>query len=194
MKNKNVKLIVLALLMSTPILSQENKTDNSIQAQFNNLIERSNTYQSYKVVPISELNILQRNIRDSIRNLQTTISDFEHLTQEQNKNIDSITHQIENLELDLKNTQENADSISLLGISTQKSSYKTIMWTIIIGLLGLSIILFSLFKKGHSDTKEAKNKLQEVETELEDLRKSSLEREQKVRRQLQDEINKNKMK
>jgi hypothetical protein len=41
-------------------------------------------------------------------------------------------------------------------------------------------------------TKEAKRKLEDIETEFEDHRRIALEREQKVRRQLQDEINKNK--
>jgi hypothetical protein len=40
-------------------------------------------------------------------------------------------------------------------------------------------------------TKEAKANLQEAEEELTLFRKKSLEREQKLRRQLQDEINKN---
>lgn len=194
MKNIKTKLVLLAILLNFQAFGQEEKKDNSIQSQFTHIIEKSNTYQSYKVISISELEVLQRNIRDSIQVLKTTISDFKTTTNLQNEKIDSITHQIESLELELKNSQENADNISLLGISTQKSSYKTIMWTFITILLILSIILFSLFKKGHGDTKEAKRKLIETESELEELRKSSLEREQKVRRQLQDEINKNKMK
>ncbi|WP_407267387.1 hypothetical protein R8G64_12630 [Tenacibaculum maritimum] len=39
-------------------------------------------------------------------------------------------------------------------------------------------------------TKEAKNNLAEIEQEFEEHRKKSLEKEQKIRRQLQDEINK----
>ncbi len=194
MKNKKIKLILLATFLSFNVFSQENKKDNSIQSQFTNLIEKSNTYQSYKVIKISELNILQRNIRDSISALKSTIDEFETTTTSQNVKIDSITNEIKSLKQELKDTQENVENISLLGMPTKKSSYKTIMWTIIIALLLLSTILFYRFKKSHSDTKEAREKLDETENELEDLRKSSLEREQKIRRQLQDEINKNKLK
>ena len=41
-------------------------------------------------------------------------------------------------------------------------------------------------------TKDAKRALSEMEEEFEEHRKTALEREQKVRRQLQDEINKQK--
>ena len=53
-------------------------------------------------------------------------------------------------------------------------------------------MLFFIFKffKNNVITKEAKNNLIDVEQELDAHRKKSLEREQKLRRQLQDEINK----
>ena len=51
--------------------------------------------------------------------------------------------------------------------------------------------MFFIFKKGKRNTKNAKDKLVETQNELDNLRKRSLEREQKVRRELQDEINKN---
>src|SRR5690554_2352796 len=65
------------------------------------------------------------------------------------------------------------------------------MWTLVILLIFTALILFFIYKKGNRKTKEAKAKFLETEQELEGLRKRSLEREQKIRRELQDEINKN---
>ncbi|MDX1316484.1 MAG: tRNA (guanine-N1)-methyltransferase, partial [Xanthomarina gelatinilytica] len=48
------------------------------------------------------------------------------------------------------------------------------------------------YKNSHVITKEAKKALEEIEVEFEEHRKTALEREQKVRRQLQDELNKQK--
>ncbi len=186
------KIILLsALFISFNGISQEQK-NNTIDTQFSDLIENSNTYQTYKVIKISELGVLQRNIRDSISTLKTTITQSESIISDQNNKIDSITHQIEGLNIELEQTQKKVENINFLGISTQKSSYNFIMWSIIIALLLVSSILFISFKKRNNDTKDAREKLAETESELESLRKRSLEREQKVRRELQDEINKNK--
>jgi hypothetical protein len=53
-------------------------------------------------------------------------------------------------------------------------------------------MLFFMYKFSNSNllTKEAKHNLAEVEQELSQFRKKTLEKEQKLRRQLQDEINK----
>ncbi len=56
------------------------------------------------------------------------------------------------------------------------------------------VLLFFIYKykNSNSTTKEAKKNLAEIEDEFDDHRRTALEREQKVRRQLQDELNKQK--
>jgi hypothetical protein len=66
------------------------------------------------------------------------------------------------------------------------------MWSIIGALLALLIFFVYKFNNSNVVTKEAKLALAEMEEEFEEHRKVALEREQKVRRQLQDEINKQK--
>ena len=104
-----------------------------------------------------------------------------------------------NLKTSLSNTQstlsatnEEKDNISLFGIQMSKAGYKVLMWSIAAGLLALLLFFIYKFKGSNSATREAKNKLNEVEIEFEDHRRNALEREQKVRRQLQDELNKHK--
>ena len=72
-----------------------------------------------------------------------------------------------------------------------KGLYSVILFAIIIALL-VSLIYF-IFKFNNSDviTLAAKNNLEDVEDEFNSFRKKSIEREQKLRRQLQDEIIKN---
>ena len=82
--------------------------------------------------------------------------------------------------------------MALFGLQMSKTSYNILMWSIIGGLFALLVVFILRFKSSNSATKEARQKLDETETEYEDHRRVALEREQKVRRQLQDEINKNK--
>ncbi|HZH86602.1 MAG TPA: hypothetical protein VFD77_04745 [Brumimicrobium sp.] len=172
-------------------ISQEQ--NNTIKAQFTDLIKKSNSYQDFKVIKTSKLGVLQRNIQDSLTSLEKAIVNSDKTILEQKSTIDSNNRQIESLKTELDQAQKNVDNIEFLGTPTHKSSYSFIMWSIVIVLFSVSVILFLVFKKGHRDTKGAKEKLLETQEELEGLRKRSLDREQKLRRELQDELNKNKL-
>lgn len=187
------KIILLsALFIGFSLTSfSQNEENKNLDQQFKELIESSNSYQAYKVIKHSKLKILQKDIRDSINVLEKTISNSQLLIADQKAKIDSSLQVIEGLNTKLAETQKQVDNINILGISTNKSSYSTIMWTLVILLIFTALILFFIYKKGNRKTKEAKAKFLETEQELEGLRKRSLEREQKIRRELQDEINKN---
>lgn len=186
---KNVTLLAF-LVLSLCLFSQE-KT-NSLQDQFTDVIDKSNRYEDYKVVKIFKLNNLRKNVMDSIATLEKTI-------EASNGRIDAQQGEIETLTQNLKTTQDNLtiskqkeDGIQFFGAITKKSTYNAIMWTIIgLLLLGLAF-LFIKFKSSHSVTKAAELKLSETEEEFENHRQRTLEREQQLRRKLQDEINKHK--
>ena len=82
--------------------------------------------------------------------------------------------------------------MSLFSLQMIKISYNMLIWYIIGALLDLLIFFVYKFNNSNVVTKEAKLALAEMEEEFEEHRKVALEREQKVRRQLQDEINKQK--
>ena len=189
-------LIFITVLFSTLSftgISQDGK-GNTIDEQIKNLIDNSNSYQDYKVIKTSEIGKLRTNIKDSIAALKTTIVGSQTIISDQKNKIETSTNQIEVLQNDLEQTQKKVDSIEFLGYPSQKASYKTIMWSIVFVLLLLSLILFFVFKRGQRKAKDAREKLALTEIELESLRKRSLEREQIVRRELQDEINRNRLK
>ena len=86
---------------------------------------------------------------------------------------------------------EKEDGIEILGMLTKKSTYNTIMWSIIALLIAAFLFIFFKFNKSNAVTKEANLKLAETEEEFDAHRQKTLEREQQLRRKLQDEINKN---
>ena len=67
-----------------------------------------------------------------------------------------------------------------------------ILWSIIAVLLGLLLIYIFRFNRSNSVTLSTNGKFDELEIEYENHRQRSLEREQQLRRKLQDEINKQK--
>ena len=84
--------------------------------------------------------------------------------------------------------------MSFFGALVSKGTYKLILWGIILGLM--LFLLFFIYKYRNSNflTHQAKTALADLEKEYEQHRRRSLEREQKISRQLQDELNRQKNK
>ncbi|WP_060873008.1 hypothetical protein [Myroides odoratus] len=187
------KTIILSATLLTFTLSSYSQSDtNTIENQFNTLISQSNNWQNYKVVEKNKLQQVQQNVKDSIHLLQTTIRQNKRALIEQKTSIDSLSNQLKALQKDLTLAVDQENNLNFIGISTHKSTFKTIVWSIILILLLALGILFTQFKKSFTDTKDARKKQLDAESELEEYKKLALEREQKIRRQLQDELNKNK--
>lgn len=166
----------------------------SIDSQFEFVYKKSGNYRAdgkkYEVVRTISLDKLRQNVLDSLKGLETnavqlktTISGHESTISSLNKKLDETTN-------NLTGVTEEKDSMSFLGILVSKVTYNTILWSIIAGLLGLMLFFMYKFRRSNILTQEAKTSLSEVEEEYVDHRRRALEREQKISRQLQDEINK----
>lgn len=197
---KSVFLILLISFAST-LQAQEQQTESinegTIDQQFEFLLRKSGNFkgtngQSYEAVRRSMLLTLQAHTIDSLNTLEGKLNTTRSTVTAQQKEIDELKANLEKTQNDLNATNAEKDSMSLFGMQMSKTSYNILMWSIIAGLLVLFITFVFKFKNSNSVTKSAKSALAEVETEFEEHRRVALEREQKVRRQLQDEINKQK--
>ncbi|WP_299127037.1 tRNA (guanine-N1)-methyltransferase [uncultured Winogradskyella sp.] len=169
----------------------------NINSQFEYVFRKSGNFkgtngQPYEAVKQIWLLKLKSNVLDSLKTTYTKLNSSEKTVEQQNKEIESLKTQLQNTQVDLLNTNEEKDSMALFGVQMGKTNYNVLMWSIVAALLALAVFFICKFKNSNALTRDAKNKLEEVETEYEDHRRVALEREQKVRRQLQDEINKNK--
>ena len=175
-------------------IAQEKETPaeqpNTIDQQFTDMVESSNSFQDYKVVKKLQLSKLQQNTKDSIADLKTQIASIKEQIGVQESKINELNTSLGETQNTLDTTREEIDSINFLGIPMSKSGYKSLMWGVI-GVLTLALLFFVYKYKGsNAHTQEANKKLSEVENEYEDYRKKALEKEQKLGRQLQDERNK----
>ncbi len=173
--------------------NEPNLTDSNLEGQFDFIYKKSSRYQDYKVVKQVWLDQIRKNILDSIATIEKNLLVSQKLTETQNGEISTLKTSLSDTNTQLENVTAEKDSITLLGSQMTKPTYKTIMWSIISVLSLLILFLAYKYKNANTITQEAKNTLIEVEDEYEDYRRKALEREQKVRRQLQDEINKQKM-
>ncbi|NMH89471.1 tRNA (guanine-N1)-methyltransferase [Flavivirga algicola] len=196
---KKIPLILILFIFSLPSFSQTKKEkDNlslnsgTIDSQFEFVIRRSNKYQDYKVVKNHWLFKLKANTLDSLGAVHKNLADTQLIVKKQGKEISDLKSNLNNTQLDLDKTNSEKNNMALFGMQMSKTSYNVLMWSIIAGLLALLLLFIYKFKNSNAVTKEAKHALAEIEEEFDEHRKIALEREQKVRRQLQDEINKQK--
>ena len=164
--------------------------DYSIEGQFNKIYRTSTTYQVYKVIDKNKYQKLKSNVLDSLDNYKKLTSEKENLLKLERKNIQNIQESLKKTKGELQITLQKENSIFLFGAQLNKTTYNIILGFIIIVLaFGLSFFVFK-FSKSNELTKQAQENLIDVELNFDTHKKKSIEREQKLRRQLLDEINK----
>lgn len=171
-------------------LINEALKDSTIQVQFEVLIENSPSFQQFKNIKSHNLSKYKANFLDSLKTFDKKYLIANTEIAKQRKEIELLKSKIEGINTDLTSVNEEKNNINLFGMQTTKTIYNTILWSIILGLLATAVVFFLRFKSSNSQTKNAKNLFCSVEEEFETHKKKSLEREQILRRKLQDEINK----
>ncbi|MFV0564551.1 MAG: tRNA (guanine-N1)-methyltransferase [Flavobacteriaceae bacterium] len=177
---------------ATEETSELSLNSGTISNQFEYIIQRSNNYQDFKVVKKTWLSTLKAHTLDSLSAVHKLLTDTEAIVNNQNNEITDLKLKLSNTEQTLANTNQEKDSMSLFGLQLSKTNYNILMWCLIGILLVLLLFFIYKFKSSNTITQEAKKALTATEEEFEEHRRVALEREQKVRRQLQDEINKHK--
>lgn len=193
-------LILLVSFASNSLIAQEQTetiNDGSINDKFEFVLRKSGNFKgvngaSYEAVRRSLFLSLQAHTNDSINTLKETLANTNTVVANQEKEINDLKSNLSQTQGTLDATNKEKDSMSLMGMQMSKTSYNILLWSIIGGLFVLLLVFIFKFKNSNAVTRTAKKSLADLEMEFEEHRRVALEREQKVRRQLQDEINKQK--
>ena len=193
-KNKTMKNLSITLFLTlTSIFSFSQETienTNSLEGQFDEVYKKSSNYKTYKVISKESFERLKLNVLDSLMSSKRIISEKDNLLTTYRNKIKETNTLLTNTKLELEIALIEEKSISFFGMKLSKVTYNLLLWTIIVMLLfGFSFFIVK-FLRSNVLTKKAKSTSEEVEQEFELYRKKTLVREQKLRRQLQDEVNK----
>lgn len=194
-KKKLMRVLLLLLLIHTTNIAsaQEFREEiNSIDNQFDKIYKKATNYKNYKVILKEQYLNLKSNVLDSLKDSKRLILEIENRLHTKNSTLKKTKEQLVSAEFNLKEVIQKANSMTFMGVQLNKTSYNLLLWLLIIFLISTSVYFIFKFKKSMTITKEAQRVLLENEKALEIHKKKSLVREQKLRRQLQDEINKQK--
>ena len=181
--------------------NEDNKlslNSGTLDNQFEYVLKKSGKFiderrQEYRVVKSFWLTDLKSHVLDSIKGIQKNLVNSQITLKAQAQEISDLKTSLDSTQSTLDKTKNEKDNMSMLGTQMSKDGYRTIMWSIIGTLFALLLFFIYKFKNSNTITKDAKRVLSDLEDEFEEHRKIAVEREQKVRRQLQDEINKQKV-
>lgn len=162
----------------------------SLEEHYNDLYKKSNNYQDYKVIKKTKINNFWKNVSDSLDVQQSKLVANNKKLNGQASEIEVLKTAEGELKANIASLTEEKDGISFFGTIWTKQKYKTTMWTLVFLLLGLLAFVIVRFLNSNRITRNTKVKLAEVEGEFDGFRKTAILREQEIKRELQDYINK----
>lgn len=166
--------------------------NGNLNQQFDYVFQKSNSFQEYKVIKKEYFALLKKNSTDSVNRFKKELEQLKGNFLAYDKNLQSLKDTLATTKSTLKEVKNAQNSMNFLGISVAKSSYSMIMWAIVLVLLFLALFILFRYKSAKTITNESLRNFEKLEDDFEDFKRKSLEKEQKLGRQLQDEINKHK--
>lgn len=185
-------ILIFATLFLVSISSAQEalNEENTLSSQFDEIYRTSTSYQKYKVISKEKFLQLKQGVLDSLKISKNLIIEKNNLLTTERGRINKTQILIDKTKLELEQAIKKEDSIPLFGLQISKTIYNLILWSLILFLLLALLYFIFKFSRNNILTKKAQNNLQDLESEYEQHRKKTIEREQKLRRELQDEINK----
>lgn len=193
------KTLAIAIFFMTSIALQAQTSEateveksldaGTIESRFEYILEESNRYKEYKVVKTTWLEALKAHVADSLSGVYQTLNEERDVIVTQKNEIEKLKEDIKAKDGSIVALNNEKDSMVFLGMGVGKGAYQGIMWTLVALLLGGMLFFMYLFKQSNAITDQTSHAFNELQMEFNEFRKSSRLREQKIARQLQDELN-----
>lgn len=165
-------------------------TSGTIDSQFIYLTRISRTEEDFKLVRRRNLDLLRQNVSDSLSVLRKEATDAKGLVTGLTREAGELRDSLSSTRQELDNALKLEKTTNILGMHVSTTTYNIIVWGLVILLI--IFLSYNLIRMGQNNvtTREARKTLEDLQAEFDQHRKKSLEKEQKLMRQLQDEINK----
>lgn len=186
-------LVFTMFVLLAPTMAQNTSpapTDNSLSGQFDALKGGSESYKQYKVIDRNKLNTFWKAVQDSIVGLKQDISTSRAKINELQEKITNLDQSIANKDNSLAESTFEKEHIKVIGIDIAKGTYISINFTLI--FLLVAVLCFFVYKYNNSNkvTVKTRQEFSKLDKSFEDFKRDSLDKQMKLRRELQTERNK----
>lgn len=169
--------------------TEDENTEKTLQNQFQFIKDKSNTYQEYKVVKITNLNNFWENVKDSIEAQKSEFIAAQKEIENKKAALQKLQKEYDVKDGELQKGDYEKAHINVLGMDILKGNYIYFNTGIIILLLIAFAIIFFKYKGSERLAVVKKNEFENIDQELNEYKIKSKEREIKIKRELQTEMN-----
>lgn len=183
---------LLILICSASLLGfSQNQTEfpNTLRGDFDKMLKESNRYQDFKVVKRVKLDAFIRQVEDTLALRADEMKREVQAAEELRAQLASLRTENENLESEVTRLNDEKDGIQTLGMNMDKGSFASMMWFLVIALAAVGVFLVLRLRTNSSAQSRIKKHLSDLEDELGSTKKKALEKEQELKREMQDYIN-----
>jgi len=187
MKQLLIRSVFIITVMVIAVMKAEGQTampdvllKNSLKEQLNYLDEHTKIYEDYRAIREDMFQKLKSNVSDTLSAVKYKIAGLYLTRSELSMKIDSLTKNLASTNSGLEEMTKSKNSISVIGLEINKSTYNKVMWTILIGLIAALLLGFLAFKRNLNLLSETKKEFQDLKDEFEAYRKTSREAREKM--------------
>jgi hypothetical protein len=184
------KIIIFPILMFVATLAFSQGNSESLNKKWNGMLERAESYQFYKVIKKSDLDMVWKAVQDSVNRGKNDLIRERNQVKQQQVQIEHLQKQDYEVKAKLERVSKEKNSMVFLGMDVNKYTYTAILWVIIILVLAGCGILFFLFYNSNNITIQKINEYEHLSKTLEEYKYGKIEMERKLKRELQTYINK----
>lgn len=182
---RNLLIIIIAILLSKPSLTNgqtlpEILTTGTINEQVDYINNRTRIYDNFRAIREDMFQAMTKNAIDTLASARSDISSLTVEGRKLNLRIDSLNRILDDTRGELTEVTRNKNSIEVVGIMLNKTSYNLIMWGLVGALIMLLVFGWLSFKRSLAVTRYTKKELEELKEEFEKYRNESREAREKL--------------
>lgn len=183
--HQRLVVIMVSLVLFTIIASGQNTMPdallkNNITEQIKYIEEHTLIYENYRAIREDIFQKMKVNVNDSMTLYLKKNYGLINQSVKLKKTIDSLNTALATVKTNLDDMTTTKNSIKVLGMEVNKTTYNSVMWLILAGLAAVIVLGFLILKRNIFVTSETKASLQELKDEFESYRKSSREAREKM--------------
>lgn len=200
MKKISFVLILFTVLVFVPnvvlssekegVFADQKQAQTKLENQVERLLNNSLNYKNYKVVDKQTMFSFKNELESFLSISNQARVNFQKELEGKVNQISALDESLQSLQTENIQLKNEKHTINFLGMAINKYAYITMLW----GLFFTSLLVIGFFAlkfvRANEVTKSSKAILSNLEDEYEAFRRSSIEREQKLRRELFNEMKK----
>jgi hypothetical protein len=173
-------LVIAALKVTGQVVMPDVLLNNSLKEQLNYIDEHTRIYENYRAIREDMFQKIKQNVSDTVLTAKYKIAALNNKTSKLFISIDSLKTTLATTKTNLEEMTRTKNSIRVIGLEVNKSTYNKVMWTLLAGLIAVLLMGFLVFKRNLSVIFSTKKEFQELKNEFETYKKTSREAREKL--------------